>query len=160
MNPARSSGVLNAGDQAPPSPPVHEHAGSTPTPQTFERRQATESSIDVERQCGVPLPEGRRTACEACLNIIYTLWETIVQQDGAREGFHGGGVPQFRTRTFVLYYVELLQNRPAIFTPSIHVEELARVGIAPADVEKLKRVTRRHFHIVCDATRRGGRHGS
>ncbi|KAI3545687.1 hypothetical protein CABS03_10461 [Colletotrichum abscissum] len=66
MNPARSSGVLNAGDQAPPSPPVHEHAGSTPTPQTFERRQATESgspllgSIDVERQCGVLLPEGRR----------------------------------------------------------------------------------------------------
>ncbi|KAK1704200.1 SCA7, zinc-binding domain-containing protein, partial [Colletotrichum lupini] len=49
-----------AGDQAPPPPPVHEHAGSTPTPQTFERRQATESSIDVERQCGVPLPEGRR----------------------------------------------------------------------------------------------------
>ncbi|KAK1510981.1 hypothetical protein CTAM01_01554 [Colletotrichum tamarilloi] len=70
MNPARSSGVLIAGDQAPLTPPVHEHAGSTPTPQTSERRQATEmadgkgspllGSIDVERQCGVPLPEGRR----------------------------------------------------------------------------------------------------
>ncbi|KXH47977.1 hypothetical protein CNYM01_02565 [Colletotrichum nymphaeae SA-01] len=71
MDPARSSEVLNAGDQAPPPHPPLQHAFSTPTPQTSERRQAAEmtdgkgsgspllGSIDVERQCGVPLREGR-----------------------------------------------------------------------------------------------------
>ncbi|KXH52667.1 hypothetical protein CSIM01_11279 [Colletotrichum simmondsii] len=190
MDPARSSEVLNTGDQAPQPhpPPPYEHAGSTP-PQTSERRQAAEMAdgkgspllgyIDVERQCGVPLREGRRCggslACKRhsmsskravagrsapLVKILFTLRKTLVQQDGAREGFHGGGVPQSRTRTFVLYYLELLRNRPTIFTPSMHVEQVARAGIAPADVEKLKRITRRHFHIVCDAATQGGRHGS
>ncbi|KAK1731966.1 SCA7, zinc-binding domain-containing protein [Colletotrichum acutatum] len=50
-------------DQVPPPPlppQFHEHAGPTPTPQTSERSQAAENSVDVERECGVPLREGRR----------------------------------------------------------------------------------------------------
>lgn len=89
---------------------------------------------------------------------LYT-WEAFMQQDVAREGFHGGGVPQSRTKTFVLYYLALLRNRPTIFTPSMHIEEVAGLGIAPADFEKLNMITRRHFHIVRAAARRGERHG-
>ncbi|KAK1636093.1 SCA7, zinc-binding domain-containing protein [Colletotrichum phormii] len=64
MDPVHSGEVSDAGDRAPPSP-LQEHAGPTLTPQTSQRRQATErfltlGSIDVERQCSVPLPEGRR----------------------------------------------------------------------------------------------------
>lgn len=69
-------------------------------------------------------------------------------------------MPQSRTGTFVIHYLGLLRNRPTILTPGMHVEEVAGVGIAPADVEKFKLITRRHFHIVCEATRRGGRLGS
>ncbi|KAK7459912.1 hypothetical protein Landi51_00161 [Colletotrichum acutatum] len=73
MDPARSSEVSHTVDQVPPPPlppQFHEHAGPTPTPQTSERSQAAEmadgkgtpllDSVDVERECGVPLREGRR----------------------------------------------------------------------------------------------------
>ncbi|OHE93756.1 hypothetical protein CORC01_10983 [Colletotrichum orchidophilum] len=68
MNSARSGEEVDAGHRAPPpppSPPAGEDTGLTPTTQSSERRQAAERAgwrigpIDVERQCGVPLPAGR-----------------------------------------------------------------------------------------------------
>ncbi|KAK1996024.1 hypothetical protein LX36DRAFT_712709 [Colletotrichum falcatum] len=52
-----------AGDIA--HPPPGENAGPTPVIQTLRRRQPRGGPVDIERQCGVSLGEGRR--CGAAL---------------------------------------------------------------------------------------------